>query len=85
MTSSDGSVDDSVGTVIAVLLDGPTCLECVAAKTHVTLDGVAAAILEITKHLEVHSDRSHCGVCDEDALVFCVQKSTRAAASGDVA
>ena len=71
---SGGSGDDPVSTVTAVLLDGPTCLECLAVKARLTLDGVAAAMQQITAAIELRSERRRCGGCDAETLVFSVEK-----------
>jgi hypothetical protein len=67
---------DPVPLVIPMILDRPTCLDCIAAKNGITVREVEAALDVIADAIKVYRDAERCRVCGETKDVASVRRVT---------
>jgi hypothetical protein len=60
--------------VIALTLERPTCLDCIARTGAMTVDEVEVALQTIAAALELHTEPARCNVCGKTTRVFSVRR-----------
>jgi hypothetical protein len=63
-----------IALVIALTLERPTCLDCIARSGAMTVDDVEVALQMIAAFLEFHTEPARCSVCGKATRVFSVQR-----------
>ena len=67
---------DRVSIITRLILDRPTCLDCIAPKSGVTAREAEATLDLIEDALKVYREPDRCRVCDEMKQVFSVKRLT---------
>jgi hypothetical protein len=66
-----------IAVLILLILDRPLCLDCIAAKSAITVSE-AMHFIDIVAHWPLHlrfSDNRRCRICGKRRLVFSLQPS----------
>lgn len=58
--------------VTALILERPTCLECISQETGITVSEVGAVLERITTVLELQAEAARCRACELITHVFSV-------------
>lgn len=69
-----------IALVIALTLERPTCLDCIARTGAMTVDDVDVAFQTIGTVLELHTDSARCSVCGRTTRVLAVRRPPNATA-----
>ena len=72
--STDVMAAERVALVIALTLERPTCLDCIARAGAMTLDEVEATLQTVAESLELHTEPGRCRLCGETKRVFSVER-----------
>jgi hypothetical protein len=67
-------VADYVFIITPLILDRPTCLDCIARKAGVTLGEAVAALERIEDALKVYRQADRCRACGETTKVLSVRQ-----------
>jgi hypothetical protein len=67
---------DPVPFVVPMILDRPTCLECIATKNGITVREVETALSMIADTVKVYRNADRCRVCGETKDVASVRRVT---------
>lgn len=67
---------DPVSAITPLILDRPTCLDCLAEKSGLTGAEVEAALALIGEALKVYQEPDRCRACGETKDVFSVKRRT---------
>lgn len=65
---------DPVPFVLPMILDRPTCLECIATKNGIAVREVVAALGVISDAIKVYRDAARCRVCGATTEVASVKR-----------
>ena len=68
--------DDRVSIVTRLILDRPTCLDCIARKSGLTVREAEVTLDMIADALRVYREPDRCLVCEEMKRVFSVKRLT---------
>ena len=68
--------DDRVSIVTRLILDRPTCLDCIAGKSGLSAREAEATLDMIADALRVYREPDRCRVCEEMKRVFSVKRLT---------
>ena len=68
--------DDCVSIVTRLILDRPTCIDCIAKKSGLTVRQAEATLDMIEDALRVFREPDRCRVCEEMKRVFSVKRLT---------
>jgi len=72
-------VADHVFIITPLILDRPTCLDCIARKAGVTLGEAVVALERIEGALKVYRESDRCRACGETTKVLSARRSTQTA------
>jgi hypothetical protein len=67
---------DRVSIVTRLILDRPTCLDCIAKKSGLTVREAEVTLDMIADALMVYREPDRCLVCEETKRVFSVKRLT---------
>ena len=56
------------GVIVAVIVDRPTCLECVTAKSGITSVEAVRLISHVGTHLALRIEQGRCRACGNDPV-----------------
>ncbi len=66
---------DEVVLIVALILERPLCLDCIAMKGGMSLDEAGAVLQRVTAVLELQSESARCRSCGATAKAFSVERS----------
>ena len=67
--------EHEVSLVTALILERPTCLQCIAKRAHLEVQAAETVLTVIRRALNVPRDNlSRCRVCGRDGEVFCIDR-----------
>jgi ribosomal protein S27AE len=64
---------DGIAIITALILDRPTCGDCIATKSGVDGSAIDALIERIEVVMAMHRSRDHCRVCGAISTVYSVE------------
>ena len=68
-------VEQEVSLVTALILERPTCLQCIAKRAHLEVQAAETVLTVIRRALNVRRDNlSRCRVCGVDGEVFYIDR-----------
>ena len=63
--------------VTALILERPTCLDCLADKTGLPLTEIGATLFRVRAFLQVHEEEGRCRACGETKRVVSLLRPDR--------
>jgi hypothetical protein len=60
--------------VTALILDRPTCLDCIAQKTGLPMTEIGATLFRVRAFLRVHEEEGRCRACGETKRVVSISR-----------
>ena len=71
------AITDTLPIITALILDRPTCLECLVVKAGVTPGEAVAGLEQVANALRIYRETDRCRACGDTTEVLSARRATR--------